>query len=390
MSNPPINTSTSINVEETPNGIYFTNPQSTNTLLVSPSGFSVNGTNSINANNLFLQTQALVNPITPSVLAVSNQAVVGDAKTAPQNTISLATSAFGGGSQIYMTSDGGTTTNAYYKPTQITLNKGANTITIDASANTIDCGTGSFIANNYRTINETANSTHYFNFSNAPTTGVGNIQKCAGLSCNPSTNTITATTFVGALNGNATSATTATSLNATARTGTNTQYYPLVQNTASNTTYYDNTTKWAMYVLPALTIGGTNTGWFDLGSGGTFTIPNAGVWSITAQLSIGYNSSGWIKQIISSSSSNSNEILSQSGVSRALWCSYASPTNELQWVGNWLLNVGTDLLYPKAIYPITYINNVNNFRLWNDINGVPVMSAVRIAEPLGTGLYVVA
>jgi len=72
----------------------------------------------------------------------------------------------------------------------------------------------------------------------------------------------------------------------------------LVQNTASNTTYYDNTTKWAMYVLPVLTIGGTKIGWFDLGSGGNFTIPNAGVWSITAQLSIGYNSSGWIKQII--------------------------------------------------------------------------------------------
>lgn len=148
----------------------------------------------------------------------------------------------------------GSTTNAYYKPNSIALTKGSNTITIDASANSVDCGNGSVIANNYKTSNETANSTHYLNFSNASTTGVGNIQKTTGLSCNPSTNTITATTFVGNLNGNATSATTATSLNATARTGTNTQYYPLVQNTTTNTTYYDNTTKWTMYVLPALTI----------------------------------------------------------------------------------------------------------------------------------------
>jgi hypothetical protein len=49
------------------------------------------------------------------------------------------------------------------------------------------------------------------------------------------------------------------------------------------------------------------------------------------------------------------------------------------------LNVGTDLLYPKAKYPITYINNVNfTPHTWNDINGVPVMSAVRIGESLGT------
>jgi len=53
----------------------------------------------------------------------------------------------------------------------------------------------------YKTINTTANATHYLNFSDASTSGVGNIQKCAGLSVNPNTNTITATSFSGSATG---------------------------------------------------------------------------------------------------------------------------------------------------------------------------------------------
>jgi len=53
----------------------------------------------------------------------------------------------------------------------------------------------------YRTINSVENSTHFINFSNSSATGVGNIQKTAGISCNPFTNTITATTFSGSATG---------------------------------------------------------------------------------------------------------------------------------------------------------------------------------------------
>jgi len=53
----------------------------------------------------------------------------------------------------------------------------------------------------YKTINTTANTTHFLNFSDASTSGVGNIQKTAGISCNPNTNTITATTFSGSATG---------------------------------------------------------------------------------------------------------------------------------------------------------------------------------------------
>jgi hypothetical protein len=57
--------------------------------------------------------------------------------------------------------------------------------------------------NGYTTKNTSANLTHYLNFSDSSSTGIGAIQKTAGIICNPSTNTITATTFVGDLSGNA-------------------------------------------------------------------------------------------------------------------------------------------------------------------------------------------
>jgi hypothetical protein len=53
----------------------------------------------------------------------------------------------------------------------------------------------------YRTINTTANATYYLNFSDASTSGVGDIQKTAGIECNPLTKTITATTFSGSATG---------------------------------------------------------------------------------------------------------------------------------------------------------------------------------------------
>ena len=60
---------------------------------------------------------------------------------------------------------------------------------------------------NYQTVNTTANITHYLNFSNASGTGYGKSQKTAGITCNPSTNSITATTFNGALSGTSTNTT---------------------------------------------------------------------------------------------------------------------------------------------------------------------------------------
>jgi hypothetical protein len=49
----------------------------------------------------------------------------------------------------------------------------------------------------YTTRNSVQNLTHYLNFSDSSSTGIGNIQKTAGISCNPFTNNITATSFTG-------------------------------------------------------------------------------------------------------------------------------------------------------------------------------------------------
>jgi hypothetical protein len=64
---------------------------------------------------------------------------------------------------------------------QITITDGTTTNTINKSG--------------YTTRNSVQNSTHYLNFSDNSATGTGAIQKTAGLSCNPSTNTLSATTL---------------------------------------------------------------------------------------------------------------------------------------------------------------------------------------------------
>jgi len=86
----------------------------------------------------------------------------------------------------------------------------------------------------YKTINSTQNSTHYLNFSDASTSGVGNIQKTAGISCNPNTNTITASVFNGS----------ATGVLTTSDNTNNTCYIPFSKTTAGANTelYLDDTT----------------------------------------------------------------------------------------------------------------------------------------------------
>jgi hypothetical protein len=93
---------------------------------------------------------------------------------------------------------------------------GTNSITIDASADSIiitnGTTTNTINTSGYTTRNSTQNLTHFLNFSDSSSTGTGAIQKTSGIECNPSTKTITATTFVGDLSGNATTATTATNI----------------------------------------------------------------------------------------------------------------------------------------------------------------------------------
>jgi hypothetical protein len=93
---------------------------------------------------------------------------------------------------------------------------------------------------NIQTVNTNANLVHYLNFSDSSGTGYGHPQKTSGISCNPSTNTITATTF----SGNATSSSTSTGVNLTSDNTAGTYYLPFSKTTTAtgNSLFIDNTT----------------------------------------------------------------------------------------------------------------------------------------------------
>ena len=96
----------------------------------------------------------------------------------------------------------------------------------------------------YTTRNSVQNSAHYLNFSDNSATGIGAIQKTAGISCNPSLNSVTASVFNGALNGTASSSTTSTKADtlAISSSSSNVDYKVIFgTDTASVLTAFDNT-----------------------------------------------------------------------------------------------------------------------------------------------------
>lgn len=94
----------------------------------------------------------------------------------------------------------------------------------------------------YKTIGTTANATHYINFSDSSSTGVGNIQKTSGLQFNPSTDILTLTDGTNTLNIGPTS-NPATSLQVTSDNSNTNCYIPFTKTTAGNDTFFiDDTT----------------------------------------------------------------------------------------------------------------------------------------------------
>ena len=139
---------------------------------------------------------------------------------------------------------------------QITLTDGTTTNTINKSG--------------YTTRNSVQNITHYLNFSDSSATGTGAIQKSTGIECNPSTKTITTTTFIGNLTGtasNATTATTATNITTTSDNTSGTYFIPFSKTAAGVSTqiFLDDTTTALTYNpstsnLTATTFTGNLTG----------------------------------------------------------------------------------------------------------------------------------
>lgn len=117
------------------------------------------------------------------------------------------------------------------------LTNTALTITSGVTSNTLDASNWS---GNIQTVNTTSALTHYLNFSDASTTGYGRPQKTAGISCTPSTATITATNF----NGLASTATTAVGINLTSDNTAGTYFIPFSKTITAtgNTMFIDNVT----------------------------------------------------------------------------------------------------------------------------------------------------
>jgi hypothetical protein len=137
-------------------------------------------------------------------------------------------------------------TSATYYPTFVSNNTGNLQLQVDKTTGPLNyipstgnltattftgalsgTATSSTLASTITTTNTTTNATHYLNFSDSSSTGNGSVQKTAGLSCNPSTNTITATTFSGTATNSTNSAITDDNTNAT--------FYPVfVSNNTGN------------------------------------------------------------------------------------------------------------------------------------------------------------
>jgi len=104
--------------------------------------------------------------------------------------------------QFYNSSTTGIQFRIYQGQLAINVSANISTYSWDGIVITDGTTTNTINKNGYTTKNSVQNATHYLNFSDSSSTGVGAIQKTAGISCNPNTNIITATTFVGDLSGN--------------------------------------------------------------------------------------------------------------------------------------------------------------------------------------------
>ena len=118
-------------------------------------------------------------------------------------------------------------------------------------SNGIDTNTISALG--YTTRNSVQNLTHYLNFSDSSATGTGAIQKTAGISCNPSTNNITATSFTGV-------ASNASQVSLTIDNTNGTYYLPFSKTTSAlnNSLFVDSATGPLSYNPSTSTLSATN------------------------------------------------------------------------------------------------------------------------------------
>lgn len=164
----------------------------------------------------------------------------------------------------------------------------SNLVTYNGSLGQLTCP--QFLGNIHSQANS-ANQVHYLTFVDSASTGFGRLQKNSGLSFNPNSGVLTATTFSGDLSGNATNATNST--NATNATNANitsvdvnATYYPVLSNGTGNqalvidsiTTPFSYNPNQATLTIGSTTVSNTNVTTTNL--------------TATGRLNLTYNSIG--------------------------------------------------------------------------------------------------
>jgi hypothetical protein len=159
-----------------------------------------------------------------TVLLFSNSTTptISIAPTYPDNTTKIATTSF--------VSSAITSINPAitYPPTNSNTLNINNTISLTDGTTTNTLNQSDWTGT-IKTVNTAADATHFLNFSDSSSTGQGNPQKNINLSCNPFLSKITATTFEGALTGNASSASNASFITVTT-TDANSIFHPIFTN----------------------------------------------------------------------------------------------------------------------------------------------------------------
>jgi len=150
---------------------------------------------------------------------------------------------------------------------------------------------------------------------------------------------------------------------------------------AANTTFSE--TKAVVAELGGITFGTANT----FQTIGSITIPTSGLWMVRTDLRLRTTGSGFINARLIDASSN--EIQSSAGTAtRMLAENIDSPTsfNNIHVAAGWLLDMPTGLSYGSNItlqcQPTTA---ATTNAIINDVNGIPVITAIKINTTSTTG-----
>ena len=172
--------------------------------------------------------------------------------------------------------------NASYSVSGVYINDGTNSNSLTSTDWT----------GNIQTVNTSANLTHYLNFSDSASTGYGHPQKTVSLSCNPFTNTISATTFDG----------TATRLNLSA-TGSSTYNITFANISTGSAVIYTDSLNRVQFntttgILTAPTFSGSLTGNASSASSVSLTSDNtAGTYYLPFAKTIASNSTLFVDNV---------------------------------------------------------------------------------------------